>query len=77
MRSAFAFVTFGCSHNSRAGELPRSASSHFLYLVFFELCIFEIGSMLALTPADFTALCLEVPYIFVFCIFLLLHILYF
>ena len=29
MRSAFAFATFGCSHNSCAGELPRSASSHF------------------------------------------------
>ena len=29
MRSAFA--TFGCSHNSCAGELPRSASSHFVY----------------------------------------------
>ena len=24
-----AFATFGCSHNSCAGELPRSASSHF------------------------------------------------
>ena len=30
MRSAFAFATFGCSHNSCAGELPRSASSHFI-----------------------------------------------
>ena len=30
LRSAFAFATFGCSHNSCAGELPRSASSHFL-----------------------------------------------
>ena len=29
LRSAFA--TFGCSHNSCAGELPRSASSHFDY----------------------------------------------
>ena len=29
LRSAFAFATFGCSHNSCAGELPRSASSHF------------------------------------------------
>ena len=37
LRSAFAFATFGCSHNSCAGELPRSASSHFflyLYLSF-------------------------------------------
>ena len=31
LRSAFAFATFGCCHNSCAGELPRSASSHFLY----------------------------------------------
>ena len=30
MRSVFAFATFGCSHNSCAGELPRSASSHFV-----------------------------------------------
>ena len=29
MRSAFALATFGCSHNSCAGELTRSASSHF------------------------------------------------
>ena len=29
LRSAFAFATFGCSHNLCAGELPRSASSHF------------------------------------------------
>ena len=27
--SAFAFAIFGCSHNFCAGELPRSASSHF------------------------------------------------
>ena len=27
--SAFAFATFCCSHNLCAGELPRSASSHF------------------------------------------------
>ena len=32
LRSAFAFATFGCSHNSCAGELPRSASSHFKLL---------------------------------------------
>ena len=31
LRSAFAFATFGCSHNSCAGELPRSASSHFVH----------------------------------------------
>ena len=31
LRSAFA--TFGCSHNSCAGELPRSASSHFFIYV--------------------------------------------
>ena len=31
MRSAFA--TFGCSHNSCAGELPRSASSHFVVAI--------------------------------------------
>ena len=31
LRSASAFATFGCCHNSCAGELPRSASSHFLY----------------------------------------------
>ena len=30
LRSAFAFATFGCSHNSCAGELPRSASSHLI-----------------------------------------------
>merc|ERR1711954_633035 len=32
LRSAFAFATFGCIHNSCAGELPRSASSHFITL---------------------------------------------
>ena len=31
LRSAFAFATFGCSHNSCAVELPRGASSHFVY----------------------------------------------
>ena len=33
LRSAFAFATLGCSHNSCAGELPRSASSHFISLL--------------------------------------------
>ena len=38
MRSAFA--TFGCSHNSCAGELPRSASSHFIYIcICLYMCI--------------------------------------
>ena len=41
LRSAFTFATFGCSHNSCAGELPRIASSHFsIYLVYF-LTIFD------------------------------------
>ena len=26
-------ATFGCSHNLCAGELPRSATSHFLFVV--------------------------------------------
>ena len=37
LRSAFAFATFGCSHNSCAGELPRSASSHFCIEFLFNL----------------------------------------
>ena len=40
MRSAFA--TFGCSHNSCAGELPRSASSHFDIFVLVQSLFFHL-----------------------------------